>query len=89
MFATRWCPYCIAARDLLGSLGVPFEEIDVTGNRELRNEMERASGRQTVPQIWIGERHVGGFDDLDALHRRGLLLPLLDEASCSAATGNG
>jgi glutaredoxin 3 len=89
MYATRWCPYCIAARHLLGSLGVRFEEIDVTGNRELRQEMERSSGRQTVPQIWIGERHVGGFDDLEALHRRGLLLPLLDEAPDSPAAGNG
>jgi glutaredoxin 3 len=89
MYATRWCPYCVAARRLLDSLGVRYEEIDVGGNRELRAEMERASGRFTVPQIWIGARHVGGFDDLDALHRRGLLQPLLDGASGRACAGNG
>lgn len=89
MYATRWCPYCVAARGLLDSLGVRYEEIDVGGNRALRAEMERASGRSTVPQIWVGARHVGGFDDLDALHRRGLLQPLLDEVSGGAQAGNG
>lgn len=80
MYTTRWCPYCIAARELLERLGVAYEDIDVGGNPELRAEMERLSGRRTVPQIWIGSRHVGGFDDMDELHRRGLLEPLLAEA---------
>jgi glutaredoxin 3 len=89
MYATRWCPYCVAARGLLAALGVRFEEIDVGGDPALRARMERESGRHTVPQIWIGERHVGGFDDLDALHRRGLLLPLLGRGPGDAQSGNG
>ena len=76
MFTTRWCPYCVAARRLFESLGVPFEDTDVSDPR-LRADMEQRSGRNTVPQIWIGDRHVGGFDDVDALHARGLLMPLL------------
>ena len=84
MYTTRWCAYCIAARGLLDSLGTRYEDIDVGGNPGLRAEMERRSGRYTVPQIWIGGRHVGGFDDIDALHRRGMLLPLLDETSRNA-----
>ena len=89
MYTTRWCPYCVAARELLDALGVGYEDIDVGGKPVLRAEMERKSGRYTVPQIWIGSRHVGGFDDIDALHRRGLLLPLLDESSRNAQAGNG
>ena len=84
MYATRWCPYCVAARRLLTRLGVSAEEIDVGANPELRREMERLSGRHTVPQIWIGERHVGGFDDLDELYRRGLLTSWLEESPHAA-----
>jgi glutaredoxin 3 len=89
MYTTPWCPYCVAARNLLSALGARYEDIDVSGQPQLRAEMERRSGRHTVPQIWIGSRHVGGFDDIDALHRRGLLQPLLDEASRNAQDGNG
>jgi glutaredoxin 3 len=81
MYTTPWCPYCIAARRLLDALGVRYEDVDVSADRALRVDMERRSGRQTVPQIWIGSRHVGGFDDMNALHQRGLLLPLLDAES--------
>lgn len=77
MYATRWCPYCVAARRLFESLGVPYEDIDAS-DPQTRALMERLSGRRTVPQIWIGEYHVGGFDDLDDLHRAGRLQPLLD-----------
>jgi len=77
IYTTSWCPYCIAAKSLLSGKGVPYEEIDVT-QPELRMAMvERAHGRRTVPQIFIGDTHVGGYDDLSALERRGQLDPLL------------
>ncbi|ALA17276.1 MULTISPECIES: glutaredoxin 3 [Chelatococcus] len=78
IYTKSWCPYCSAAKDLLQRKGVPFEEIEITGRSELREEMiERADGRTTVPQIFIGEQHVGGCDDLYALDARGGLDPLL------------
>jgi len=78
IYTKSWCPYCSAAKDLLQRKGVPFEEIEITGRSDLREEMiERADGRTTVPQIFIGERHVGGCDDLYALDARGGLDPLL------------
>jgi len=86
MYTTRWCPYCIAARDLLERLGVDYEDIDVGSDRALRAEMEQRAGRYTVPQIWIGSRHVGGFDDMNELHHQGLLEPLLEEM---AGDGDG
>ena len=89
IYTTRWCPYCIAARALFDALGVAYEDIDVGTDPALRAVMERRARRDTVPQIWIGERHVGGFDDMDDLHRRGLLLPLLDAESGGARAGNG
>ena len=84
MYATQWCPYCIAARRLLDSLGAAYEEIDVGGRSDLRARMEQESGRHTVPQIWIGTQHVGGFDDINALHRKGLLQPLLEQSASDA-----
>lgn len=89
MYTTRWCPYCIAARRLLDELQVAYEDIDVGMDPGLRTEMERRAGRYTVPQIWVGSTHVGGFDDMDALHRKGLLRPLLDQESGGGAAGNG
>lgn len=89
MYTTRWCPYCNAARELLDALNVAYEDIDVGGNRALREEMERRSGRYTVPQIWIGVHHVGGYDDMHALHRQGRLQPLLDAEPPAGRTGNG
>jgi glutaredoxin 3 len=74
IFTKAWCPYCSSAKQLLASKGVDFEERDITGDPALRAEMiQRAGGRSTVPQIFIGERHVGGCDDLHALDRRGEL----------------
>jgi glutaredoxin 3 len=87
MYTTRWCPYCVAARRLFASLGVAFEDTDVGAEPSLRAEMERRSGRHTVPQIWIGDRHVGGFDDVNALHARGQLLPLLGSAEQPSRAG--
>lgn len=77
IYTTAWCPYCHRAKALLAAKSVPFEEIDVTMDRKLRDEMEAKAGRHTVPQIWIGETHVGGSDDLHALERAGKLDAML------------
>ncbi len=78
IYTTMLCPYCHMAKDLLKQKGAAFEEIDVNTQPGLRAQMrERAGGRNTVPQIWIGERHVGGCDDLYALDRTGELDTLL------------
>jgi glutaredoxin 3 len=78
MYCTRFCPYCISADRLLRGKGVPIRRISVDNDREMWNEMERITGRHTVPQIFIGDRHVGGYDDLAALERTGELDPLLE-----------
>lgn len=88
MYTTRWCPYCVAARRLFDRLGVAYEDTDVGADPALRAEVERRSGRHTVPQIWIGDRHLGGFDDVSALHARGQLLPLLGMADEASRAGN-
>ena len=78
IYTTRYCSYCRSAKALLLRKGVAFSEIDVTGDSEGRLRMvERANGRLTVPQIFIGSTHVGGSDDLHALDRAGKLDPLL------------
>ena len=78
IYTTRYCPYCVAAKRLLSHKGATFTEIDVSGDRVERSKMVvRASGRMTVPQIFIGATHVGGYDDLYALDRAGKLGPLL------------
>ena len=72
------CPYCFRAKRLLKQKGVKFNEIDVTMNPNQRTKMvQRANGGRTVPQIFIGDNHVGGCDDLYALERAGKLDPLL------------
>jgi glutaredoxin 3 len=78
IYTRSWCPYCHAAKDLLTRKGVAFEEIEITGKPELRETMvARAGGATSVPQIFIGERHVGGCDDLYTLDGRGDLDALL------------
>jgi len=77
VYFTPFCPYCSWAQQLLDGKGVEYKLIDVSNNDELRTEMEDRSQRNTVPQIFIGEFHVGGFDDLSALDREGKLDPLL------------
>ncbi|PZF78887.1 glutaredoxin 3 [Aestuariivirga litoralis] len=78
IYTTPYCPYCHAAKALLKKKGVSFDEIDVQ-DRSLRQQMMlRANGRHTVPQIFIGETHVGGSDDIHELDRRGQLDPLLN-----------
>lgn len=73
IYTTAWCPYCIRAKQLLQRKGVDFQEIACDGKPELRAELARKAGSTTVPQIWIGETHVGGCDDLHALERAGKL----------------
>ena len=78
MYTKSWCPYCAAAKDLLREKGAAFNEIDIERRPEKRSEMvQKARGRTTVPQIFIGDRHVGGYDDLYALDARGELAALL------------
>ena len=78
IYTKTWCPYCMAAKDLLEQKGIAVKEVEITGKPELRDEMlAKSNGRSTVPQIFIGSRHVGGCDDLYALERRGELEKLL------------
>jgi glutaredoxin 3 len=78
IYTTRFCPYCHAAKRLLSHKGVEFTEIDVSGDPKGRSDMvARANGRMTVPQIFIGATHVGGYDDLYVLDQAGKLDPLL------------
>lgn len=79
MYTTRICPFCTMARRLLQQKGVTYEEVRVDEDYSRRDEMMRISGRRTVPQIFVGETHVGGFDDLSALDRAGGLDPLLKD----------
>lgn len=89
IYTTRYCPYCIAAKQLLSEKKVAFTEIDVGGNAALRSEMvERARGGMTVPQIFIGTTHVGGCDDLYALDEAGGLDPLLADNDAPVQTAN-
>lgn len=82
MYTTRFCPYCMRARSLLNRKQIPFTEINVGNDAELWFEMEALSGRNTVPQIFIGERSIGGYDDMAALERSGELDQLLGLTSC-------
>jgi glutaredoxin 3 len=77
MYTTSWCPYCQRARQLLAAKQVKFDEIDVESQPDKRAEMQARSGRRTVPQIFIGDHHVGGSDDLQALETAGKLDGLL------------
>lgn len=77
VYSSRWCPYCVRAKALLDHKGAAFTEILVDGDRERRCEMEDRSGGYTVPQIFVGETHVGGCDELYALDRAQRLDALL------------
>ncbi|MDB5589723.1 glutaredoxin 3 [Enterovirga sp.] len=81
IYTKAWCPYCNAAKDLLRGKGVDFQEIEITGKPAERDEMVRRSGgRSTVPQVFVGSRHLGGCDDLYALDGRGELDAVLSAA---------
>lgn len=77
VYTRAFCPYCTRAIALLQRKGAPVTEIDATGDPSKRQEMMSRSGRWTFPQIFVGETHVGGCDDLHALEQRGALDPLL------------
>ena len=80
VYSTRICPYCLMAKRLLANKGAQYEEVLVDVDCASRVEMsERSGGRRTVPQIFIGDRHVGGYEDLAALERAGELDPLLKD----------
>jgi len=78
MYCTRFCPYCVSADRLLSRKGVPFTRIAVDNDPDMWATMEKLSRRNTVPQIFIGDYHVGGYDDLAALERDGKLDTLLE-----------
>lgn len=78
LYTTRFCPYCTRAKSLLDSKAVTYREIAVDDDPALRREMMARSGRHTVPQIWVGERHVGGYDELQSLENQGRLDELLE-----------
>jgi glutaredoxin 3 len=73
IYTTNTCPYCVRAKDLLTRKGVKYEEINVEDTQERNKMIEKAGGRRTVPQIFIGDLHVGGCDDLYALEKDGKL----------------
>jgi len=77
IYTRRWCGYCTAAERLLQQKGVHFEQIDATGDPALREWLAEVTGRTTVPQIFINDKPVGGYDDLRALDRSGRLDVLL------------
>lgn len=80
LYSTGYCPFCTMAKRLLASKGVKYDEIEVDKHPELREEMVRVTGRRTVPQIFVGDVHVGGCDDLYALNASGRLDPLLNDS---------
>ncbi len=77
IYLTRLCPYCKQACDLLDKKGVHYSTVDVGGNTELWNKMTQRSNRNTVPQIFINDQHIGGYDDMATLDRDGTLDKLL------------
>ncbi len=77
VYTTSYCPYCVRAKALLKRKGVDFEEIAVDGDDERRLWLVEQTGQRTVPQVFAGERSLGGFSDLDALDRAGKLDPIL------------
>ena len=82
IYTTPICPYCVRAKQLLKKKGAEVEEVDVFADSDARAEMEaKSQGRKTVPQIFVGETHVGGCDDLYALEQAGKLDPLLTGAA--------
>ena len=80
IYTTPYCPYCVRAKRLLERKGVPYEEIDVANDDEARVALAERTGRRTVPQIFIGEEHVGGSDDLHSLEQEGKLDGKLQQA---------
>ena len=84
VYRTEYCPYCVMAERLLRARGIPFKEVDVTGNRGTRDWLVQATRQRTVPQIFIGDRSIGGFTELAELDRRGELLPMVQAATVTS-----
>ena len=80
IYTTTFCPYCVAAKRMLKKRGVVLEEVNLDRHPERWGECERRSGRETVPQIFFGDNHIGGCDDLEALNRSGELDKLIEKA---------
>lgn len=78
VYTTPFCPYCIRALMLLDKKNVTYDKIAINKDKKLRTQMEQRSGRTSVPQIFVGNTHVGGYDDLAALNRKGQLDALLE-----------
>ncbi|WP_223644789.1 glutaredoxin 3 [Corallococcus sp. EGB] len=79
IYTTTYCGFCVRAKDLLKRKGVAYEEVDVTGDDDARAKLvEMSNGQRTVPQIFIGDTHVGGYSDMAALDREGKLDPMLN-----------
>jgi glutaredoxin 3 len=79
IYTTRFCPFCVRAKQLLTAKGSSYREIAIDQDNTARSDMMRRSGRRTVPQIWIGDQHIGGCDDLYDLERTGKLTLLLNK----------
>ena len=77
IYTTQMCPYCVRAKKLLQKKNVPYQEIDVSWDDDARMQLMQSTGRRTVPQVFIGDTHVGGSDNLYALEQRGELDALL------------
>lgn len=85
MYSTRWCPFCVMAKRLFAAKGVSVEEVAVDSDPARRIEMVQRTGRRSVPQIFIGEQHIGGFEEMAELEHKGELDPLLADAPRSAS----
>lgn len=79
VYVTTYCPYCNSAKRFLTSNGIKFDTIDVTTDIEKRTWLVETTGMRTVPQIFVGDTPVGGYTDMEAMHRRGEFVPLLEE----------
>ncbi|MDA9348113.1 glutaredoxin 3 [Porticoccaceae bacterium] len=86
LYGTRFCPFCTAARRLLTNKGIDFQDISVDNNPELRGKLITKSGRNTVPQVWFGTQHIGGFDELRDLERQGTFDAILQSEVESGET---
>lgn len=76
IYTKNQCPFCTKAKTLLNSLNIPYEEQDITDTPEIVEELSQKSGFRTVPQIFVGEKCLGGFTDIEKLHQEGKLIPL-------------
>ncbi len=80
IYTKDYCPYCTQAKELLKSIDIPFEEVDITATPDTINELVKKSGLMTVPQVFVGEKSLGGFSDIAKLHEEGKLVDICKEA---------